>query len=39
MIEKEISLTAEWRYIMNIFARINELLDYAEKNGLIEKED
>ena len=24
---------------MNIFARINELLDYAEKNGLIEKED
>ncbi len=24
---------------MNIFARIQELLDYAEKNGLIEKED
>ena len=33
---------AEWQNgvtHMNIFARINELLDYAEKNGLIEKED
>ncbi len=30
---------AEWRYNMNIFARITELLDYAEVKGLIEKED